>query len=161
MGNDNKNYYNKKGFGHHQIHSEATINAPAELVWETLMDFDSYPNWARSFLGLSGDIRDGGQIIGKFQTKPNGKPLSVKHRLILVEGSHFGWSETNLGVKDNHQFIVEKVNDQQTKFIHSDEFNGLLTGFITRAFLGGAENGLRIYAEFCESIKEESERRSG
>ena len=41
----------------------------------------------------------------------------------------FGWSEpmedSFKGLTDNHRFRVEKISDNQTLFIQSDDFNGL------------------------------------
>lgn len=147
----------KLGFNHHTVYTEIIIDASPERVWETLVDFESYPNWAKFFLGYNGELKDKGKGEVAFQSNPDSKPNKFEHTLFYKEGKHFGWSDPFLpGAKDNHWFIVEGLEDGTTKFIQSEEYTGkliwLLAGYLKRTALKG-------YPAFNRSLKKEVERR--
>ena len=43
-----------------EIYSEIEINAPANVVWDIITDFDNYPEWNPFIMEISGN-----QIVGK------------------------------------------------------------------------------------------------
>lgn len=157
MSEPEKVEYKKISANHRVIHTEIIIEASPKEVWETLIDFDSYPKWASFFVGMEGEIKNNGNVTAYFQQKPNAKPIKVKHSIFYQPGKLFGWSEPILlGMKDNHQYIVEKLANGTTKFIQSDEIRGgvtwLLGDYICRLALKG-------YPAFNKSLKMEVEKR--
>ncbi|MEP4669299.1 MAG: hypothetical protein ABJZ91_10795, partial [Cyclobacteriaceae bacterium] len=59
----------------------------------------------------------------------DGKTYDTQHIFIYREMEEFGWSDpmegSFKGLTDNHRFRVEKISDNQTRFIQSDDFKGL------------------------------------
>lgn len=41
------------------LETEIIINAPADKVWNILVDFDSYPEWNPFILSFDGEISEG------------------------------------------------------------------------------------------------------
>ncbi|NOQ75944.1 MAG: hypothetical protein GQ574_28315 [Crocinitomix sp.] len=143
---------------HRTIYTDIIIDAPPAKVWEVLMDFDSYSNWAVFFKGMKGEIKDQGNILAYIEMKPKkDKVKEVEHVIFYEEGKMFGWSDkVTLGIRDNHRFIVEAATEGKTRFIQSDEFKKgatcLLGGYVTKLLS-------EKYPEFNRSLKAEVERR--
>lgn len=110
-----------------KVYTDIIINEPATKVWAVLRDFENMPKWSSSFKGISGDIRNGGSVIAKFDLG-NGQAVDVPHKsLIYQEGILFGWSEEITmfpGLFDNHRYRVEAISPCQTRFIQNDEVKG-------------------------------------
>lgn len=148
----------KEKVQHRKVYTEIIIDASPEQVWSVLMDFSSYSEWAVFFKGLTGEIKDQGKVIATFQkNEEKDKTQEVNHTIFYEEGKRFGWSEKALmGIKDNHQFIVEGTKEGKTRFIQSDELRKgatwLMGGYLSK-LLG------KKYPEFNRSLKVEVERR--
>ncbi len=46
-----------------EITTEILINAPIDIVWKTLTNFEDYKNWNPFIIDVSGEIHKGGKII--------------------------------------------------------------------------------------------------
>ena len=143
---------------HKKFHSEIIIQAPKELVWNVLCEFDSYKNWTHFFLGITGNFNDQEMIEAHFQLNPKKpKVTTFKNLINLNPGESFSWQSTiSVGMKDHHQFKVESIDSNTTRFIHSDEVKGGLTflfGFIPFNIIA------KHYPIFNLALKKEVERR--
>ena len=142
---------------HFSIYSEIIIDASPEAVWSVLTDWNHMPNWSSSLQGISGDITNGGKIQATFLNE--NETIDFPHVLILVEGERFGWSDQTSppfdGFIDNHQYIVEKISDCQTRFIQSDEYNGEGNDIFTAE--SAANFSLPLFITFNTELKQEVE----
>ena len=119
------------GTDHHRVDSFIIIDAPAEMVWDVLTDFDTMPDWSSSFQGLSGEVRDGGEVVATYlvQDPMTGEvgPLGFPHTLRYEDGESFGWSDPVAfapGITDDHVFRIGAISDCQTRLVQTDEFQG-------------------------------------
>jgi hypothetical protein len=112
---------------HWQTYTDILIDAPIEKVWKVLTDWNNISSWSSSFVNIDGDIQDKGKVIISYLV--DGKTYNTPHIFIYKEMEEFGWSDimegSFKGLVDNHRFRVEKISDNQTRFIQSDDFNGL------------------------------------
>ena len=106
------------------VYTEIVINAPIEKVWRELINFKEMPTWSKSLQKIEGDFKKDGQTEVYFMDN-KGKVGIYKHQLIhFEEGKLLGWSDPFiLGITDNHKYQLEKISENQTKFIQSDEAN--------------------------------------
>ena len=140
---------------HYAVYTEVIINASAEETWEVLTDFANMPNWSSTFQGLSGDIRDGGQVVANFLVQ--GDLLGFPHTLRFIDGVEFGWSDPIIGfdgIVDNHIYRVEAISDCQSRFIQTDEFRGSNPNVTLGDFAGLT---IQSYQLFNQELKAEVE----
>ncbi len=149
------------GSDSHLVYTDIVVNISAADLWTVLTDFDNMPNWSSSFQGLTGDIRDGGEVTVTyiFPDPTTGEPTESQftRTLIYTEGERFGWSAPSVtfpGIVDNHIFRVEAISDCQSRFIQTDEFQGTNPIFSTED-LGNA--ALPSYNQFNAELKAEGE----
>jgi len=133
------------------VYTEIVINAPIEKVWRELTNFKEMPTWSKSLQNIEGDFRKNGQTKVHFMDN-KGKVGIYKHELIHFEaGKLFGWSDPFiLGITDNHKYQLEKISENQTKLIQSDEANGFATLFMGNFIMNFF---LKSYTEFNQTLK--------
>lgn len=137
------------------LQTEIIINATAEKVWSILMDFDKYSEWNPFILSITGGNSVGEQLR---VTLKNGKGTSVFTPTIVTNQTAqvFEWlGSIPLGLfKGQHRFAIEKINNTQVKFIHSEQFSGLLAGLIMSQIGETTRNG---FIAMNKALKERAE----
>jgi hypothetical protein len=116
------------------LQTEIIINASAEKVWNTLIDFEKYAEWNPFILAIEGKPIVGTRLRAVLK---NGNSTSVfKPQVLIAEkNSAFEWlgSLPIPGLfNGQHQFKIERITDNQVKFIHGEQFSGLLAGLIMK-----------------------------
>lgn len=112
-----------------ELKTEIEINASREKVWKVLMDFDKYPEWNPFIISLLGKPKLRERL--KVTIQPQGsKPMVFKPRVTMHERyKKFAWLGQlwMTGIFDgHHMFEIEEVAPNSCKFIHREQFNGLL-----------------------------------
>lgn len=149
-----KNEIIRRAENHHEVHTEIIIAAASDDVWSVLTDFASMPMWSPSFKGILGEFQDGAEVVTLFDSGEGAEEYSAT--LKLSQGLVFGWSEDYDGIRDNHAYRVEALDDLSTQFVQTDVFNGQ-ADWATTAEL--AEQYLEQYVIFNDALKTECERR--
>lgn len=112
------------------IHTETTIDAPADRVWEILADFDSYPEWNPLIPSATGYAEVGATAhirlaIGSLQV-----PVAVEvvraepGRELCWVGPAQEWLR-RLG-RGTHFFRIAKIDEGRVRFEHGEEFEGIV-----------------------------------
>jgi hypothetical protein len=135
-----------------KITTSVLIDAPPEKIWEVLTGFANYPNWNPFIQSVNGALRVGEQLV--IVIKPPGgsaltfKPVIIEHKpdeVLKWKGKL--WVS---GLFDGtHTFRLEPSNAGQTKFIHEEEFQGLLVGIMG----GGAEKDRKRLSPYERGAK--------
>lgn len=137
------------------LQTEIIINATPEKVWNILMDFDKYPQWNPFVKEITGSQQVGGQLK---VTLKNGKGTSVFTPTVVSNQTVqiFEWlGSVPLGLfKGQHRFAIEKISETQVKFIHSEQFSGLLAGLIMSQIGETTRNG---FIAMNKALKERAE----
>lgn len=138
---------------HYKAYTDILINAPVEKVWNVLVNFKEMPNWSTSLQGIKGDLIHRNQVVVHFSL--NGKLREVPHTLIYREGIELGWSDPMKapfeGFVDNHRYRVERISNNQTRFIQEDDFSGLPNEKFTAEAIANLAVG--IYSKFNRELK--------
>ncbi len=125
------------------IRTEININAPIETVWSILMDFKNHPNW-NPFIHITGTAEVGQQLENTIFLEGQ-KPQVFKPRVLAVEQEKMLRWEGNLLIKGifdgEHYFQLEKINFNQTKLIHGENFKGILSNLLLKMIGEATENG--------------------
>lgn len=103
---------------------------------ECITDFDNHPNWNPFIKSIQG-IKSVGEKLTVAIKPPEGNGMTFRPVVLKYEpNKEFRW-KGKLGIKGifdgEHFFILDKLNEDQTKFIHGEKFSGILV-----ALMGGA-----------------------
>jgi hypothetical protein len=114
------------------LQTEIIINASAEKVWGIMADFEKFPQWNPFIVKLEGRPEVNTRLRAELK---NGNRVSVFKPKVLVaeKNKAFEWlgSLPIPGIfNGHHYFRIESLNAGQVKFIHGEEFTGLLAGVI-------------------------------
>ncbi|MDO5608769.1 MAG: SRPBCC family protein [Capnocytophaga sp.] len=119
-------YIKQHADGHFSTYSDIIINAPAELVWQIVSDFENMKNWSSTLVNITGELKDKGKVQSHFSF--DGRIWLADHTFTYKEGEYFGWSDPLTddfqGNQDNHLFKVEAISENQSRFVQTDEFTG-------------------------------------
>ncbi len=140
-----------------KLHTEININASPEIVWDTLMDFESYADWNPFVVSIEGEAKVGSKLKARIEP-PVGKGMTFKPTVTAVEqGRYFEWLGS-LGVRGvmdgRHQFRIEPVSGG-TRFTQSEEFTGLLVPLLSKTLDKGTPAG---FEAMNQAIKERAEK---
>ncbi len=108
------------------IETEILIDAPIEVVWRVLMNFENYRHW-NPFLRIEGEAVLGNKLAVTINME--GKCNSFKPKVVAYEeGRRLEWTGKLLlkGLfAGNHYFKLRPVTEFQTLFVHGENFTGL------------------------------------
>ncbi len=116
-----------------EIKTEIIIDANPEKVWKVLTDNTAYPEWNPFIVSMEGVLAKGNTI--KNTMFSGGKNQTFKPVILAFEeNKKFEWlGKLPLGMfNGQHYFILEKVNQNQTKLSHGEYFSGWLRGLIMK-----------------------------
>ena len=140
-----------------KIKTEIVIDKDVSTVWNVLTDFESYPNWNPFVRSIEGEKYIGKKVSVTCNTA-GGKMVSFKPIIIKLETDReFRW-QGKLGVRGifdgQHYFKLEKMGDNQTKFIHGEDMSGVLV-----SLMGKTLNKMNDSFEMMnEALKKECEK---
>ena len=141
-----------------ELRTSVEISANAEKVWSTLMDFDKYPEWNPFINYVKGDISEGGRL--EVQVGPQeGKQMTFRPTVISIEpNKRFSWLGS-LGIpgimNGKHIFEIEESGEGKVKFVHREEFSGLLVPLLWKKLDGETRQGFELMNKALKKICEE------
>jgi hypothetical protein len=139
------------------IETEITIAAPAEVVWATLVDAATMASWSSKYQEIT-VVHEPARVI-TFKLKMLGRTMTLTHdeQTYWDEGARLGWSDKALpAMRDDHQFIVESIDGDTSRFRQTDEFTGPTVAVFGWLLIRQTRS---IYIAFNRELKAESERR--
>lgn len=122
-----------------EIKTKIEINAPAEKIWNKLMDFNDYRNWNPFILSIEGTPKIDNKLVVNFE-KMTFKPKVVS----LLKNKEFKWLGKLLfkGIFDGeHYFKLVEIDNNKTLFIHSEKFSGILVPLLKKKLLNETKPG--------------------
>lgn len=141
-----------------EIKTEIVIDTDQHTLWRVLTELNTYPEWNDFFKTISGEVREGSTLKITI-TPPNAKPMSFTPKVAKVDPQNeLRWRGAFLHssiFQGEHYFLLEKISDKQTRFIHGEKFTGLLTPIFK---LIGFERNTRLgFEAFNLAIKTRAE----
>ena len=143
-----------------EIITEIEIEAAPENIWQILMDFAAYPKWNPFIKSIEGkpDVETGLKV---FIQPPGSGGMNFSPTVTAFEpAKKFQWKGRLLlpGVFDGtHSFVIEPVSENKVRFIHSEQFSGLLVPFLWRKLDTETRRG---FNEMNAALKKEAERKT-
>jgi hypothetical protein len=128
-----------------QIHTEITVDAPAETVWQVLVDFERYPAW-NEYTRIDGEAVVGERLRVASGPEADSMPTFRPTVLRADPGRELLW-RGHLYVRGlfdgEHRFVVDDLGDGRSRLVQSEAFGGLLAGPILRRYGEQTENTFR------------------
>ena len=140
------------------IETEIIIDAPSEKVWNVLMDHTAYPSWNPFIKHISGPTQQGGILNVTIQSVGN-DPMQFEPIIITnKKQQEFRWKGKLLvtGLFDGeHYFILEEIGASKTKFLHGEQFTGLLSGVLLKMIVDDTEEGFQAMNKAIKEMVED------
>ena len=135
-----------------------SIDAPAEMVWGVIVDFERYPEWNAFCPQIEGELKLGAPLAMKVDL---GRGLQEQVEYItLIEAPHkIVWSMKNQPgdpIHADRSQVIESVDDTHCRYWSIDEFKGEAVPAMMKALAKSVEHGFDVCAR---GLKQESERR--
>ena len=138
------------------IQTEIIINAPAEKVWTALTTFTLYEDWNPLIYVVRGKALAGERL--RVKVKLSGLPEISFDATVssCVFPLRLGWKVIFLkGVFEAyHSFTIEKLDVGISRFIHAEEFSGILGVPVLFLLEGRFCEGYRLMNEALKALVE-------
>jgi len=119
----------KKGILYRELDSWIDINASMSEVWNILVDFDAWENW-NSFIPLVQGKFDVGRTMKIKVVSPGMKEMFFEPKIYeIVANEKISWGGSFLIFIYNgvHEFLLEYVESDVTRFRQLEKFKGPIT----------------------------------
>lgn len=120
-----------------ELRTEIEIAAPPARVWSVLTDFDAYSDWNPFLVRISGKA-EAGQKLMVVIANPGGREWTIRPTLLAVDtGRELRWKGRLLvpGLfEGEHFFRLIDLGNGRTRFVHGEDFSGILVRFMTGMF---------------------------
>lgn len=140
-----------------QLITSIEIDAPPEIVWEILTDFDRFDRWNPFIRSIDGKAKIGTKLKVKIQPS-GGSAMTFRPVVLAVDPEReLRWLGRVIfpGIFDGeHRFQIEQLSDRRVRFIHSEKFSGLLVPFFWRSLDTQTRRG---FEEMNQALKLRSE----
>jgi hypothetical protein len=125
-------------FSSKTISTEIEIEAPPSAVWAVLSDTEAHSEWNPFIRTFVGDLKVGNKLAVTIEP-PGNAPMQFKPTILqVVENQELRWIGRMgfRGIFDGeHYFILEKTDRGTTRFLHGENFSGMIV-YPLMAFIG-------------------------
>ena len=132
------------------------INAPIEIVWAVLTDFEAYGEWNKftPSVETSGRLGDPVRLQVRLSNNKNGRLTRSTLTLKKKAAYELCWGTDTLLVKANRYQTLTPLKDGRTRYESKEPFEGLLAPLI---LWWHRDNLMRGYRWAAEGLKERAE----
>lgn len=136
-----------------------TIDAPVELVWEILLDFENYEQWNTFCPSIKNDSLALGSPVDMMVDLGNGPSQQVEYICEVQPKQCIAWRMENKPEDPIHAVRsqqLERVDDNSCTYVSIDKFSGPQAAVMMESFAKSVETGfnqcaydLKAFAEKC------------
>lgn len=121
---------------HMEIRTEIEIEASPQAVWRVLTDFPRYSEWNPFIVAVGGEPRQGTTLSVTLSMPESAKEYRLRPRVVRCEAeAELRWLG-HLWFKGlfdgEHFFRLHEPAPGRTRFVHGEDFSGVLLRFATR-----------------------------
>ena len=143
-----------------QVEAFEEIDAPPDVVWEVLLEFDTYPEWNPFVRAIEGVSVEGEQLKIRLQP-PESRGVPFKPEVLVAEENRrLAWLGRLLvpfAFDGYHEFRLEPIDGgDRTRLLQRETFRGALVPALLDE--QRVERGFRL---MNEAVRERAERRVG
>lgn len=105
------------------------VRAPADRVWQILVDFRTYGEWNPFIYKITGEAVEGEKLRIWLRT-PSGRERTYEPTVLTVDsGRELRWLGKSFLLEGEHIFTIESSEPGVSRFIQREIFRGPLTWF--------------------------------
>ncbi|SIR63074.1 SRPBCC domain-containing protein [Natronorubrum thiooxidans] len=113
-----------------QIEVFEEIDAPPDVVWDVLLEFESYPEWNPFVRAIEGEPTEGEQLRIRIEP-PGARGMTVNPEVVAVEEHRrlvwLGRLVVPFVFDGYHEFHLEPINNgERTRLLHRETVRGAL-----------------------------------
>ncbi len=142
------------------IETHIIIESNLEEAWNTLMDHNSYPEWNPFIKQIKGNTKEGDILDVVLQLKDK-KPMAMAPKVLVNNNTNeFRWKGKLFveGLFDGeHYFKLEAIDNHKVKFIHGENFTGILAGPILKIIQTDTKNGFEAMNQAFKKLIEQKQ----
>jgi len=140
-----------------EITTQIEIDAPAEVVWEILVDFERHPEWNPFIEEISGEAEQGSRLALTVRP-PGGSAMSFGPTVLAAdEARELRWLG-RVGLPHifdgEHRFVLEPLGAERVRLVHSECFRGILVPLLWRRFAARTREG---FEQMNRALKQRAE----
>jgi len=143
------------------VRSEINIEAPAQRVWDKIVDLERYPEWNTFTPRINAKKIVVGDEFDLDCQMTDKQLLKNEHEVFLIyDPEHYkvcwGTSRTKgrPGIKSFSWQICEPIDERRTHFVNYEEFHGILAPIVCLMYNKKLQIAYNIY---CQALKKRSE----
>jgi hypothetical protein len=118
-----------------QLRTEIEISASPEQVWAVLSDFERYHEWNPFIPSIAGEMREG-STLRIIVSPPESREMRFTPTLLKCEPEReLRWRGVlwfGALFSGEHFFRLLPTDDGNTRFVHGEDFKGILVKFMSR-----------------------------
>ncbi|MCG8668396.1 MAG: SRPBCC domain-containing protein [Pseudomonadales bacterium] len=142
----------------HTVYSDVVeINAPIELVWDILLDFDRYPDWNPFTYRVETDLVIGNKVDLYVKLPKRGQRLQTEYVREVSPYQRLSWGMT-MGAEflltALREQILNPISASCCTYQSTDAFAGMLTPVVKLLFQNSIKDGFNAMAY---ALKERAE----
>ena len=140
-----------------EIRTKIDVDASPRVVWKTLTDFRSYPEWNPHIVEANGDRVEGSTVdlrIERAGKRARSMTVTVTECERLRRLRWVGHAVHPLCFEGEHTFELELLSEQRTRFYNAERLSGLLVPFVV------PDDAERDYEAMNRALAERAERRA-
>lgn len=135
------------------------IDAPADVVWDVLTDFDAYRDWNPFIVESGGVARVGSTLTNRMRSGGTDRTFTPTV-LVADAGRELRWVG-RLGVAGvfdgEHAFLIEPLGSDRVRLTQREDFRGVLVPFL-RGML--RRDTLPAFQAMNEALRDRAEQRT-
>ena len=136
-----------------QISASIEIDAPPELVWEILTDFDRYPEWNPFTVAVATDFEMGAAVRMKVALLGRRTQRQTEYITTLVPGQKVCWgmNETTAWlIGATRCQLLEPLDGGRTRYTSDDRITGILAPLVMLIYGRAMQRG---FESVCTALK--------
>lgn len=129
------------------IENRTGVAAPAEVIWEILIDLPRWPEWNPLYASASGEVKIGSPWA--LALKLPGRPVEVQRPKVLdwAPNDHIHLQTKTFFIATLRYLEIEELSKEGCIFSNGERFQGMLAGAIIRPFARDLRKGFDAMGE--------------
>ncbi|MBV6494597.1 MAG: hypothetical protein LDLANPLL_02630 [Turneriella sp.] len=140
-----------------QILTEIEINAEADKIWQTIIDFAAYDSWNPIMQKVTGKPHKGDEVSFSIVVLP-GVFLPITACKVLVADAkerHLRWKGPAIPIvkevlSGEHFFMVQEKSPGKCRFIHGENFTGIMAPILNPVL---SQRLTALYGQMNQALK--------
>jgi hypothetical protein len=132
-----------------KIEHRIGIQAPADVIWESMVDISGWESWNPLYPRAEGTVRIG-NVLNLTVNIPDLPPRQIQPRILdWAPADHIHWTLSLAGglVKTIRYLEIEALSETGCIFSNGEIFDGMLGGYVARRYRRQLRAGMATMGE--------------